>query len=120
VRLNLRSARSTRALTRTVGAAVAERSAGLTVCSGREQLAASCRDALPVREELTGVLEENDAVTEQAPALLRVRRYDMRSVAIERARRRARRIMRTRAQRTGWLSVGEHISSCNLLQLPST
>jgi hypothetical protein len=92
----------------------------LTVRSRREQLAASCGDALPVGEELTRVLEENDAVTEQAPALLRVCRYDMRSVTIERVGRRARRIMRTRAQRTGWLSVGEHISSCNRLQLPST
>jgi hypothetical protein len=36
----------------------------LPVRSGREQLAASRRDALPVGKELTGVLEENDAVTE--------------------------------------------------------
>jgi hypothetical protein len=92
----------------------------LSVCSGREQLAAPRRDALPVRKELTGVFEENDAVTKEAPALLRVRREDVRSVTIERIGWRARRIMRTRAQRTGWLSVGEHISSCNRLQLLST
>jgi hypothetical protein len=54
----------------------------LTVGSGREQLAATRRNALPVGQQLARVFEENDAVTKQAPALLRVRRHDVRSVAI--------------------------------------
>ncbi|HEY3629484.1 MAG TPA: hypothetical protein VGL21_01240 [Jatrophihabitantaceae bacterium] len=75
---------------------------------GGEQLSAARRDAPAVRKQLTGVLEQDDAVAQKAPALLRMRGEDMRSISVERIGRRARRDMSARAQRVGYLSVGEH------------
>jgi hypothetical protein len=75
---------------------------------GGEQLGAPRRDAPAVRKELAGVLEEDDAVAQKAPALLRMRGEDVRGIAVERIGRRARRDVSARAQRVGYLSVGEH------------
>ena len=69
--------------------------------SGGKQLATPCRDALAVRKQLTGVLEEDDAIAKEAPTLLRVCRDDMSSIAIERVSGRARWSVRARAHRTG-------------------
>jgi hypothetical protein len=41
-------------------------------------------DARPVGEQLAGVLENDDAVAEQAPALLREGRDDLGSVVVDR------------------------------------
>jgi hypothetical protein len=40
------------------------------------------RDGRPVREKLTSVLEDNDAIAEQAPALLRVAGYGVSRLAV--------------------------------------
>jgi glycine dehydrogenase len=40
------------------------------------------RDDLPVRQQLPGVLEEEDAVAQQAPPLLRVVRHDARRLPV--------------------------------------
>jgi len=51
------------------------------------------RDALAGGEQRAGVLEQHDAVAEQAPSLLGVRGHDMGRLAIYRVRGRTRRLM---------------------------
>src|SRR5260370_42696455 len=50
-------------------------------------------DHAPVREQLTGVFEQDDAVTEQAPALLRVAGHNVRGLPIDGLRGRALRVV---------------------------
>lgn len=57
-------------------------SAGVAVGRGHDQVMASGGDALPVGHQLAEVLERDDAVAEQAPALLRMRRDDMRGMVV--------------------------------------
>lgn len=47
-------------------------------------VAALRRDDAPVREQIAGIIEADDAVAQQAPALLRVTRDDVRGVAVGR------------------------------------
>src|SRR6266700_4442082 len=50
-------------------------------------------DHAPVREQLTGVFEQDDAVTQQAPALLRVAGHDVCGLPIDGLRGRALRVV---------------------------
>src|SRR5713226_8551801 len=50
-------------------------------------------DHAPVREQLTGVFEQDDAVTQQAPALLRMVGHDVRGPPIDGLRGRALRVV---------------------------
>ena len=59
-------------------------SAGAAVRGGHQQLGAAGAGALAVRQQLAEVLEDDHAVAQQAPALLGVRRDDVRRVAVER------------------------------------
>jgi hypothetical protein len=53
------------------------------------------RDDSAIWQQVTGVLEHYDAVTEQAPALLRVSGHNASGLAVRRVRSGARRLMRT-------------------------
>jgi hypothetical protein len=48
-----------------------------------EQITPSDLDALPVRQQLAGVVEEHDTVAQQAPPLLGVSHDDVCSVAVD-------------------------------------
>jgi hypothetical protein len=61
-------------------------------------------DHAPVREQLTGVFEQDDAVTQQAPALLGVAGHDMRGLPIDGLCGRALRVVVTHDAPSGtWL-----------------
>jgi hypothetical protein len=60
------------------------------------------RDYLAVRQQVAGVLEEDEAVAQQTPALLRVGGYDMGGLPVWRGGRRARRLMLTIHDRSPW------------------
>jgi hypothetical protein len=62
--------------------------------SGRDGELGRRRDGGPVRQELARIVEEDDAIAQQAPPLLGVRRHDSGERVVRRSCGRAGRLMR--------------------------